>query len=437
MKKSASISAEYGGNKTVCRLLKGLIYAGVATTGIVVHQVSAVTYSANGVWSNGPSAGQPAASCSIIIPDDRPLVVPRTFVVGRDVPDGTEIFSWGYGEAFSDFIVSCISSGIGGANGDINMYAQLNLFSSPSSSGYIPLSDSGFGLKLWGRFNTDPGYDYSACGGVSVNCQYYTTSFSYPFTSNPAANTEIELTPIGGSLQAMTQMTQKYRIAAPPAMNQLFPTHTGSFSVRMALVKIGTPQYNGAVKTLNSAILNARANLASAGGNYTVNGLLDGSGITIVPPACQLRTTDYIVPMGRWAADTITYLGGPAYGPYTPVNISIECSGKVEHVQFRFEDAGASLSANKNISLYDSAGGNKVDGLEIELLYNGTKVNVDNATLTDTGSHGSFVSSLPVFDSASTAVFQARYVQSSAITRAGTNFIGPVTGKVNMYVTYY
>ncbi|HIF5903115.1 TPA: hypothetical protein ACX3HX_005893, partial [Raoultella ornithinolytica] len=82
---------------------------------------------------------------------------------------------------------------------------------------------------------------------------------------------------------------------------------------------------------------------------------------------------------------------------------------------------------------------NKVDGLEIELLYNGMKVNVDNTTVTDTGSHGATKvspASLPLYDSVGTAAFQARYVQSAAVTRAGADYTGPVTGKVNMYVTY-
>lgn len=116
--------------------------------------------------------------------------------------------------------------------------------------------------------------------------------------------------------------------------------------------------------------------------------------------------------------------------------MSLECNGTVDHVRFRFEDTGSSLSVNNNVSLYDSAGGSKIDGLEIEMLYNGSKVNVDNTTITDTGSHGAFVSASADFDSFSTASFHARYVQNSAITLAGTNYTGPVTGKMNVYVTY-
>ena len=176
-------------------LMKVVACAGVVVgAGGITPPVEATTYSADGFWSNGPSLGQPAGNCTVIIPDDRPLSVPQTFVVGSDVPDGTEIFSWGYGEAFSDIVMSCVSSGIGGANGDIDIYATSNVYVSGDSRGYILLSDSGFALKLWGRFNTDPGTNYSVCGGVSTNCQYYTTSYANPsFVNDPAANTEIDL----------------------------------------------------------------------------------------------------------------------------------------------------------------------------------------------------------------------------------------------------
>ncbi|MFH2256193.1 hypothetical protein ABK734_20750 [Enterobacter sp. KE9933] len=105
------------------------------------------------------------------------------------------------------------------------------------------------------------------------------------------------------------------------------------------------------------------------------------------------------------------------------------------HVRFRFEDAGSSPSGNKNISLYDTAGGSKVSGLEIEMLYNGNRINVDNVTTTDTGGHGvtkPYPAAQPLYDSVSNAAFQARFVQNGNIT----SNVGPVTGKVNMYVTY-
>ncbi|MDG1644255.1 hypothetical protein DA718_10075 [Klebsiella huaxiensis] len=396
--------------------------------------VYAVTYSATAVWSNGALIGQTAAWCSVTLPDERPMTIPRSFVVGNDVPNGTEIYSWGYGAAFSDFIVSCTSNGSAAWGLDTDSAPLNRIILTYNSGGYIPLSDTGFGLKIWGRFNTAGQADYTACGGVSTLCKYYTNYYTAPtYQDMLGANTEIDFTVAGYSSNGMSQQITKYR--RPSDGYNTYPTITGSMSIRMALVKIGTIQYNGALKVNNSAVFRVTANI-NAGIQNTLNGFLDGSGITIIPPACQLKNTDYTLPMGRWAADVINYTGAPAYGAQVPVNLSLECSGKVNHVRFRFEDTGTSLSSNKNISLYDTAGGSKIEGLEIEMLYNGSKVNVDNTTITDTGSHGAFVSLTPAFDSFGTAAFHARYVQNAAVTRSGANYTGPVTGKVNMYVTY-
>lgn len=422
------------GEEPVNKTIYALAYIGATVmASIAAPQTIAATYNVTAAWSSGSVLGQPAIWCSYIIPDERPLTIPRTLVVGNDIPNGTEIYSWGYGEAFSDFIVTCTSSGIRGGGNNIDAYMDSRLVLSTNSSGYIPLNDSGLALKLWFRFNNPPGFDYTGCGGVSANCEYYDTSYYAPsYTTKVPSGTEVEGSPAGYTMQGATQVMRKFRTSITP-VDYIFLTHRGSISVRMSLVKIGTIQYNSPLKVLNSSVLrnDIRLNTAST----SLNGFLDGTGITIAPPACQLKTTDYTVPMGRWAADSITYVGAPVYGSSVPVNLSLECSSKVNHVRFRFEDTGSSLSSN-NISLYDTAGGNKIDGLEIELFYNGTKVNVDNSTLTDTGSHGSFVSFDPVFDSFSTATFQARYVQKAAVTRSGANYTGPVTGMVNMYVTY-
>ncbi|PXW42819.1 hypothetical protein DET57_11313 [Klebsiella oxytoca] len=417
-------------------LLKVVTGTGIlAIAAMATPEAAAATYSFTASWSSGVALGQPAGWCNYIVPDERPLTVPRTFVVGNDIPNGTEIFSWGYGEAFSDFIVSCTSSGISGGGGDIDSYLDSRIVMNSDTGGYIPLNDSGLGLKLWFRFNTAAGFDYTGCGGVSVQCEYYDTSYYSPsFTQKVPVGTEVDATLAGYTTQGVTQAIRKYRYIMSP-VNYIFPTQTGSISVRMSLVKIGTIQYNGAL-TVKYPTIAIRNTIRQNSSTSTLNGFLDGSGITIAPPACQLKTTDYTLPMGRWAADVIHYTGAPAYGAQVPVNISLECSGKVNHVRFRFEDTGTSLSSNKNISLYDTAGGSKIEGLEIEMLYNGSKVNVDNTTITDTGSHGAFVSLTPAFDSFGTAAFHARYVQNAAVTRSGANYTGPVTGKVNMYVTY-
>lgn len=120
------------------------------------------------------------------------------------------------------------------------------------------------------------------------------------------------------------------------------------------------------------------------------------------------------------------------------VDISLKCTGAANNVYFRFEDAGsATASTDKNIRVYESAGSGTdvVDGLEIELLYNGEHVDVDGTTLTNIGTRGSYVSTnnneTQIYSSLDTARFTARFLQNGQIS-----YLGPVTGKVNMWVTY-
>lgn len=396
-----------------------------AVAGLAGAQAYAATYSGAVYWNTAYGPGAQAATCSVTLPDERPLAVPRTLVVGNDVPDGTEIFSWGYGEWSSDVSLSCVTTGAPGSSTAIAGFspdARLTVYTSSDTKGGVILNNPGLRLKLW--IKTKNGSTPCTGSGCSTSENYYSlyaTGNAFLFAG---ANEEIPMSKYGGA----NYVSQ--RIGAPFAADhkRYYPTFTGQYSIRASLYKVGNVTYGP---------LSIQGNLPVfqySGGSSTA--LFQGSGITIAPPACRLRTTDYTISMGRWAADTLSHKGAPAYGTPVPVNLSLECSGKTEHVRFRFEDTGASLSTNKNISLYDWAGGNKIDGLEIEMLYNGTKVNVDNTTITDTGSHGSFVSFDSIFGSASTAAFQARYVQNGSVRRHGSNYTGPVTGKVNMYVTY-
>ena len=364
-----------------------------------------------------------AATCSYDYPSAKPLAVSRTLVVDKNAPDGTVLFSWGYGEFWSDLAVTCTDSGI--THTSLNMLGPgaEPVFSTGASLlnsdvNGLMTSDSGIRLKLWARFNTS----CDANGNPSSSA--YSSDGSGTNVC-PAAGTEVLLYSTGTASYSLLPL-----ISAGIAS---FPTGSASISFRAELIKYGTVSYSSPL-TINAGInpsFRVGSNSFGSSHQYHYDGL-SGSGIQIVSPSCQLKNTDYNIPMGLWVDKNTT----PAWGPQVPVNLSLKCSGSVDHVRFRFEDTGSSLSDNKNISLYSTSGGSKIEGLEIEMLYNGTKVDVDNSTLTDTGSHGAFVSASEAFDSESTAAFHARYVQNSAITRAGTDYTGAVTGKVNMYVTY-
>ncbi|VFS58420.1 Uncharacterised protein [Leminorella grimontii] len=145
--------------------------------------------------------------------------------------------------------------------------------------------------------------------------------------------------------------------------------------------------------------------------------------------------------MGRWVhsgpGSRQPGVSLPAYGPIVPVDINLECSGRVDNISFRFEDVGSSPLTNNNISLYDS-GGTKIDGLEIVLFYGSNKINADNVSQVGLGSWGE-TNTNPKDTSfkPSIARFTAYYAQRAPIQRNGVSYTGPVTGKVNMYVTYY
>ncbi|AKE59673.1 hypothetical protein F384_14460 [Citrobacter amalonaticus Y19] len=112
-------------------------------------------------------------------------------------------------------------------------------------------------------------------------------------------------------------------------------------------------------------------------------------------------------------------------------------------MKFSFQDASSGGLINRNISVYDS-GGQYIDGLEIEMSYNGSRIDV-NTTIApypsfpiSTGSKGQVKANTQdlSYSSQDTAQFGARFVQRGAIKRNGVSYTGPVTGQVNMTVTY-
>ncbi|WP_404318775.1 hypothetical protein RX799_04185 [Klebsiella oxytoca] len=424
--------------------MKVVACASVAGGGVM--PATAATWSYNYTWTTGDHAGQPAATCAYFVPDSRPLQVPRTMVVDKAVPVGTVLYSWDFNSFLPEFRVQCTGSGIDNddsyldvngtpiqGNDPVLMKLEIGgMTKSPLFSNTNPVYNtalSGIGIRFSVKGDTVPGVD-------GTGYMYSYTSL-YPVDGGQSIYpAPLDVVYKWGAYNYPTASAFITRYTTPPPYRFLYSNIVQGFSVKADLIKTADTVQYGSLGLGSSAMPRWTTRYPNPS---LPTDLLTGNAIMVVSPSCRLRTTDYTIPMGLWAADAITYVGTPAYGSQVPVNLSLECSGSVDHVRFRFEDTGTSLSGNNNISLYDTAGGNKIDGLEIELFYNGTKVNVDNTTLTDTGSHGTtkvMPESLPLYDSVSTATFQARYVQNAAVTRAGVNYTGPVTGKVNMYVTY-
>ncbi|MFA9596892.1 hypothetical protein [Citrobacter telavivensis] len=420
----------------------------VAGLAITLAPAQAQTGSLNYTWGNGENDGQSAGTCAYIVPDNRPLQVPRTLVVDSAVPVGTVLYSWDFNSFLPGFRVQCTGSGIDNntnnwvANGTasygpIGMNVRIRgITVSPVSSNTNPVyatTLAGIGLRLSVKVDTDTEHDgtdyYQYVALIWANGQYQSVG----------AARDVVYTWGGGGYPEAYVGIKPYRSGISYPVRYSIPNAEAGFSVKAELVKTAdTVQYGSLGLAGDPRVV--MTNAAEILNGTQPTDLLTGNAITVVSPSCRLRTTDYTISMGTWAADTMSHMGNPATGPAVPVGLDLECSGQVADVQFRFEDTGSAPStlAEKNVTLYDS-GGNKVDGLEVQMKYNGNRVNIDGTTLTSTGSHGAVrtdAEAVPLYTSTSQAMFTANYIQNGAIRVGANNHTGPVSGKVNVWVTY-
>lgn len=386
------------------------------------------------IWSNGPSAGQAAAHCGSYWPDNRPFTVPRTIVVDNSAPNGTVLHSWSYDDFLPNFELSCapLSSNFNNGGftytypGGVGGNRPLSRVTIYSSTGRLRVNGHSIPVELRLYVNKPVALP---CVHGGATCVAYGLNYSFLSSlSHPPG--EIAIPPVGSSTVAIAHHPSRF-----PGNVWTFLPGAARYSFRAELVKVGnlTPSMYGTATSdiffrISSGIIDTSLVLPGSA--------LDGTGIKLVPPSCRLKTQDYAITMGRWAADTPEYKGLPAEGSPVPVNLELECNGAVNHVQFRFQDAGSSPLSTGRVSLYDSSN-QRVDGLSIALRYQGNPVPVDGVTTTDAGAFGHYVDGSGAFNSGGVAGFDARYVQNQmTITKGGANYTGPVTGKVNMFVTY-
>lgn len=418
--------------------------------GLAVTPVPAAMFTYNFTWAGGDHDGQSAGSCSYIVPDIRPLQVPRTLVVDSAAPVGTVLYSWDFNNFLPGFHVQCTGSGIDNSINNVfnanhttgsttisliilNMRIQglTNADNFSASTPVYATTLSGIGLRLYIKADSDSLTD------AARNTYQRTMILNAGTQSSIYAAPRDVVYPWGGAQQP--GFFSKISMETNGTARDSIPNSFQGVSVKAELVKTAdTVQYGNLGLAGNPVTTYSTESTAMIPG--IPNDFLAGNAITVVSPSCRLRTTDYTVSMGTWAADTVNHTGAPATGAAVPVGLDLECSGKVADVQFRFEDTGSSPSslAEKNITLYDG-GGNKVNGLEIQMKYNGERINVDGVTQTSTGSHGQVrtdAEQVPLYTSNSQAMFTANYIQNGPITVGGNNYTGPVSGKVNVWVTY-
>lgn len=381
-------------------------------------------------WNSGGIAG----TCYFNLPELAPLSVPKTLIVDNHLPTGTEIYSWGYNEFVPNIKGYCDPGGTNTVGGSARFLFLPSGTQSVGPGGAFATNIPGIGLKIYFIYTEKAVSTFHS----SADTTYLVSNSGGWISPTEPLNVEYSMSGIGNA--AGVRFNADYYDNDPPRAYLFTPkSNRVSFSIRAALVKTGTVTYSGtALSPLNTAMFGS----PDVGGYTAVPNVIGGGGIRIIPPACRLKTpTNHSVDMGRWThSGPGSHQPGislPAYGAAKTINISLECSGSLDNVYFRFEDAGTAPLANKNVSLYDG-GGTKIEGLEIEMQYGGNRIDVDNTTNTDVGPHGAQKTNAQdlSFNSQSIIPFTARYVQRNAIKKGGVSYTGQVAGKVNMYVTY-
>ncbi|WP_347254650.1 fimbrial protein [Leminorella grimontii] len=384
-------------------------------------------------WVAGGAASGTSGTCYHTLPELAPLSVTRTLVVDNHLPVGSELFHWGYGEFIPNINGYCIPNGTNNVSSYGRFFTVLAGNAFADANGAFATSIPGIGIKF---FITYTSRGVSAYRPAASSQTSRLVSYAGWIPASTPINIEYPIMNSNGSgVWFYTDVTT----TSPATHHFSQQANNVGYSIRAVLVKTGNITYT---TTPLSIPQSAEFKAIDLGNTTNLPNLIGGGGITIVPPTCRLKTpTDYAINMGRWVhSGPGSHQPGialPAYGVAKPININLECSGSLDNVYFRFEDAGTSPLSNKNVSLYDGSG-TRIDGLEIEMQYGGSRINVDNTTKTDVGAHGT-VKTNPQdfsFNSQSTVPFTARYVQRSAIKKGGVGYTGSVTGKVNMYITY-
>ncbi|QLH65363.1 hypothetical protein HXV88_02315 [Aeromonas veronii] len=398
-------------------------------------------FSASVVFTIPYASGQSAGTCTTTASELAPISVPRNIIVDNSVPNGTVLFSWDYSNFIPSISFRCRPSGI---------------LSSTSSTGFRFTIRPGVGSfnTATNSFNITSGFFNP---GIGIRFYYTVTNTG----SNPGTTNNPMLTSQNSSwtLPSLIPLNQEFiHINNNAGIIGSWIRIGGSdgpiiasrdqydLKIRAELVKSGNITY-GRLNFVDD-FMRLQSSDASPAVNI-LNNVTGISAITLVPPQCRLSTPNsYSINLGRWVARGVGTLFPsatlPLVGTGVPLNIGLECNGGLNNVQFSFQDAGGTPQTNGSVGLYDSSS-NKITGLEVEMRYNNTRINVGKSTDATsvlskvsvgarTGGSGPYDNR--TFTAATPAQFTAHFVQQNPITRGGVSYAGPVSGQVNIWVTY-
>lgn len=396
-------------------------------------------------WPEGNGGGL-ASDCIFTVSNQQPLSIPRTIVADNNMPNGTILYSWDYGDfgsiSFNCPLATPLITNAANTVPIVRLAIQPYYYgvstNMPEYGAVIDTNNSGVRVKLYFKVIAKAEYD---SGYGNVKTTIFNADGGLPMQVG------VEYTLNENNYHVMHTVMSSNVVGSSGNYKHTFDgvKNNYTYSIRGEVIKVGNIETSTNLAFRNNGYLRHSGTTAIANILYT--DLFGSNGITFIKPSCRLRgVTGYTVNLGRW----VDRLGGsnsgelPATGPEQQTDINLECNGAA-NVNFNFQDTGSTASSNSNIGVYDSIGGQLIEGLEIEMLYGGSRINVrkPSENVTDgkinVGTHGSY-SGTPAnpnnFNSQSQAQFGARFIQRSAIKRNGVPYTGPVTGKVNMFVIY-
>jgi type 1 fimbria pilin len=306
------------------------------------------------------------------------------------------LWAWDYGTFLPDYTLACTGSGISNSSNRLRDPARGNppdwqlRLTAKGGNDLMPTSNPGVGIRWY----------FQTAKGEVVKTSVQQTAFVSLAVSDDGAG------------------------------RYLFnPGQTVTLSAKAELIKTGEVVYGAAISP------QADSQLWREAGTLKGNQPLGQGGVLAIAPACRLSQKDYRVDMGRWATQPPGQL--PATGPETAFELQLACTGEVSHLRLRFEDGGSRTSANQNITLYPAFGGDAIEGLEVEMLFNGSRIDIGDTRPIDAGRRGrSQQNAAPVYDAAAPVALTARYVQHAAITYGAAPWTGTLSGNVNFWLTY-
>lgn len=356
--------------------------------------------------SGGTNAGTNAANCTMRVTGTQPLSQSKVLIADDSISTNAIIYNLGVIMTVNSWCAENTTSiypSVYGLNPPIRIPNHLIFKGFTAAYGYYLTNNSGVALKLY--FTPVTMLQSTTGSSQFPNTSYINASNLAP--TNVNIGQDIPMVYSGSTYTIAGNFAPFYTKISNTEHRYRFGTAYNNtvFTVRGELIKIGDVQTSSSLSLLPTASLEyafLQNQTTTNSGTIDITSMFGTGGITFVKPSCRLRgATDYQANLGQW----VNVVGGsntgslPARGSQKLVDVNIECNGTVNNVYFNFQDAGTSTSSNYDVRLY-AGDGQVIEGLEVEMLYNGSRINVRTPSQdvvsgkTNTGTHGT-VSSTP------------------------------------------